>query len=106
MNEDNKDWKLELRYGKTTTPYKHFTVLADGIVGELAEGFSCPKGNAYMGVKVWALSTEQASDMLQYFGEQIGFTVKGNIQVYSTEPEQPPQENPFGYDIKFTPYDK
>jgi hypothetical protein len=36
---------------------------------------------------------------------QIGFTVTGDVLVYDTEPKAPPQENPHGYDINFTPYD-
>ena len=101
-----KDWKLKLRYGKLKTPYKHFTVLADGIVGELSEGFECAPGPAWMGMKTWAESTDQSADMIQVVGEQIGFEVKGKINVYETEPVQPPREKPFGYDITFSPYDE
>jgi hypothetical protein len=102
----NPDWKLKLRYGKIKTSYKHFTVLGAGVAGELVEGFSCPKGNAWMGMKVWATSTEEAGDMIQAIGSDIGFEVTGDIEVYETEPVQPPQENPFGYDINFTPFEK
>jgi hypothetical protein len=35
MNYEIKDWKLKLRYGKIKIDFKHFTVLTDGIVGEL-----------------------------------------------------------------------
>ena len=31
-----KDWKLKLRYGKTKTSFKHYTVLANGIVRDLS----------------------------------------------------------------------
>lgn len=105
MSDENKDWKLKLRYGKTTTPYKHFTVIADGIVGDLSEGFSCRKVKAWMGMKVWASSIDEAGDMIKSIGEHIGFTVKGRIEIYSTEPQEAPEEKPFGYDIQFTPYD-
>ena len=27
-----------------------------------------------------------------------------SILVYDTAPEEPPRDNPYGYDIKFTPY--
>lgn len=70
------DWKLKLRYGKETTPYTYFTVLAEGICGDMVEGYSCPKGNAIMAIKVWA-----------------------------TDIDEPPRENPHGYDIQFTPFD-
>lgn len=104
MEESERDWKLKLRYGKTKTPFKHYTVIASGKVGDLVEGFECPQGSAYMGIKVWAESDDEAGDMIQIIGDQIGFTVTGNIEIYITEPEQPPQENPFGYDITFTPF--
>ena len=100
-----KDWKLKLRYGKIATLFKHFTVVADGIVGDLQGGFSCRKCCAWMGMKTWATSSGESADMIKVIGKQIGFNVTGRIQVYDTEPEQPPKENPFGYDITFTPYD-
>jgi hypothetical protein len=100
-----KDWKLKLRYGKLETPYKHYTALADGIVEELVEGFQCPKGNAWMAMKTWASSTGESADMIKVIGQQIGFKVTGKIEVYETEPTQPPSDNPHGYDINFTPYE-
>jgi len=104
--ENTKNWKLKLRYGKETTPYKHFTVLGVGIVGELVEGFECPKGSAIMAIKTWATDAVESADMLRVIGGQIGFDATGEVQVYESEPEQPPRENPFGYDINFTPFDE
>jgi len=103
--EDEKNWKLKLRYGQKTTQYIHFTVLADGIVGDLVDGYECRKGLAIMAIKTWANDAEQSADMLRVIGRQIGFEATGEIQIYETEPEQPPKDNPFGYDINFTPYD-
>jgi hypothetical protein len=105
MENSEKDWKPKLRYGKIQTPYKHFTLIAEGITGELEEGFECPPGNAFMGMKVWAFSDNEAADMIQVIGKQIGFTITGSIQIYDTEPQEPPGENPHGYDIKFTPFE-
>lgn len=102
---NSNDWKLKLRYGKETTLYTHYTVLAEGVCGEIKEGFSCPKGNAIMGIKVWATDIDESSDMVISIGNQIGFEVTGEIQIYSTEPEELPRENPHGYDIQFTPFD-
>jgi len=102
MVEDN--WKLKLRYGKLQTPFKHFTAIGEGVVGELKDGFSCPKGSAFMGMKTWALSTEQSADMLRVIGSQLGFELTGNVQVYETEPVDPPSERPYGYSIQFTPF--
>jgi hypothetical protein len=104
-HQTDKNWKLKLRYGKPTTPFHHYTAIAEGVVGKLAEGFSCPPGTAFMGMKTWASSTEESGDMITAIGSQIGFTITGDIQIYETEPEQPPRDKPFGYDIKFTPFD-
>ena len=35
------DWKLKLRYGKLKTPYKHFTVFAEGCMEEESSVFEC-----------------------------------------------------------------
>jgi len=103
--ENNKNWKLKLRYGKIKTPFQHYTVLADGIVEELADDFKCPPGKAWMGMKTWSSSIEESMDMIQVIGEQIGFKITGKIYVYdNTEPNQPPRDDPYGYDINFTPY--
>ncbi|WP_206099632.1 hypothetical protein [Rheinheimera riviphila] len=104
--EEGKNWKLKLRYGKETTPYKHFTALSDGLVGDMVGGFECPKGPAIMAMKTWATDAGESADMLRVIGAQIGFEATGEIQVYETEPEQPPKDNPFGYGINFTSYDE
>ncbi len=100
-----KDWKLKLRFDKTRTPYHHFTSLADGVVGDLAEGYSCRSGKAWMSMKTWASSTDESAKMIKVIGEQVGFKVIGQIEVFETESEEPPKGNAFGYDIQFTPYD-
>jgi hypothetical protein len=97
-------WKLKLRYGRLKTPYRHYTVIAEGVVGELAQGFSCPAGDAFMGMKTWASSPDEAMDMIHVIGKEIGFTVTGRMYLYDTEPSQPPRATPHGYDIAFTPF--
>lgn len=101
-----KDWKIRLRYKKLTTPFKHYTLLADVTVGEVAEGYNCPPGNAYVSIKVWAESEDQAADVFEQVGADIGFSVKDKIEIYDTEPEKPPGERPKVYNINFTPYSK
>ncbi|MCE2571446.1 hypothetical protein [Motilimonas eburnea] len=59
-----------------------------------------------MAIKTWAINSDQSADMLKVIGRQIGFEANGKIEVYKTEPEEPPKENPFGYGINFTPYDE
>jgi hypothetical protein len=101
-----RDWKLKLRYGRLTTPYKHYTLLAQGLVGELAGGFECRPGPAVVGMKIWAVDDDQAAEVFQSIGKQIGYRITDNIEVYETAPVEPPGENPYGYDIQFTPFDK
>jgi hypothetical protein len=74
-------------------------------VGKLEDGFNCPPGKAWMSMKTWASSTGESVDMVKVIGEQVGFKITGRIEVYETEPTEPPRENPFGYDIKFTSYE-
>jgi hypothetical protein len=102
---DESDWKLKLKYGKLDTPFTHYTLLADGIVHDLEEGFECRKGKAYLGMKVWAISHDEAAEVIQSIGDQIGFEVTGEIQIFDSDPLEPPGENPFCYGITFTPYD-
>jgi hypothetical protein len=96
-----KHWKLKLRYGQLTTPYQHFTAIAEGEVTRPADGFSCSAGPAFMGMKMWASSIDESGDMVQAIGRNIGFLITGRIQIYRTEPTSPPAERPYGYDINF-----
>jgi hypothetical protein len=106
MDDDaNSAWRLALRYGQLSTPYSHFSVIAEGTVGTLSEGFSCPPGGAFMGMKAWASSSDEAIDMLRVIGQRIGFSVTGRTYVYDTEPSEPPRDDPRAYDINFTPAD-
>ena len=104
-NEPTEDWKLQYRYGKLNTPYRHYSIIADGVVEKIGGGFDAKPGPAFMGMKVWASSHEEAADMARVIGSHIGFVVTGDIQIYDTEPSEPPSDNPRGYGINFTPYD-
>lgn len=55
-------------------------------------------------MKVWATDYDEAVDMIRNIGNQIGFTVTENIEIFDSEPNQPPGEDPFGYEINFTPF--
>ena len=91
-----EDWKLDLKSGNLVTSLVHIAVFADDQVEDLIEGFEAPKGNAVMGVKVWATNIDKPPYMIRSLGDQIGFNVTGEIQIYETEPEQPPRETPYG----------
>jgi len=47
----DKNWKLKLRFGLLRTPYKHFTVVAEGVAGHLVDGYSCPPASACLAMK-------------------------------------------------------
>ena len=100
------DWKLKLRYGQIATPYKHFTVLAEGRMTKENNEYACPLGPAWMAMKTWATDTSESGDMIRAIGKQIGFDVTGRIEIYKTEAVQSPEDNPFGYDIGFTPFNE
>jgi hypothetical protein len=42
--------------------------------------------------------------MIVAIGQRLGFKPDGELQVFVTEPEEPADEQPFGYDINFTSY--
>ena len=100
-----KDWKLKLRYGHIQTPYQHFTTISDGVFTDGSNEFDCPAGPAFMTMRMWASDTEEAARMASIIGEDIGFSVTGRVHIYDTPPEEPPRDNPHGYDISFTPYE-
>jgi hypothetical protein len=75
-----------------------------GEVNNLTDGFECPKGPAYLGIKIWATSMEESADVFSAIASEIGFNITGNIDIFTSEPKQPPQENPYGYDINLTPF--
>lgn len=104
MNEHSADWKLKLRYGRLTTKFSHFTVMADGVAEQLAEGFACPPGPAWMTMKAWAEDANEAAHMIKLIASHIGFSIAGEILVYDTEPDEPAQKEPHGYGIAFTAY--
>lgn len=59
-----------------------------------------------MSIKTWAADADESAHMARIIGQQIGFSATGKIEIYETEAEQPPGENPHGYDISFVPYDE
>jgi hypothetical protein len=103
--ESNADWKLKLRYGKTVTPYQHFSLIGGGMMLDESNKYGCPLGSAVMSIKIWAEDEDHAADTFQMIGEKVGFAVDQAIEIYKTEPEEPPIDKAYGYDINFIPYD-
>lgn len=104
--KENPNLIAQLRYGKIKTPFQHHTVIAEGRAGDLVEGFECRKGPAFMALKTWSNSADEASAMIQDIGAQIGFIVTGRIEVFDSAPVKAPGEHPYGYDINFTPFNE
>lgn len=98
------DWKVKLRYGRLSTPFQHFAVLADGVAGEPIDGLECRPGPAVMSMKGWATDADEAADMLRYVSNEIGFSITGAIEVHQAELDEPPRDRPFAYSINFVPY--
>ena len=86
------------------TNFTHYTMLADGEVFEPNADFHTECGRYIMAMKVWAKDADQAADMIVAIGQRLGFKPDGELQVFVTEPEEPADEQPFGYDINFTSY--
>jgi hypothetical protein len=103
-NSINPDWKHQFLSGRLKTSFRHFTAIVEGIAGELAGGYTCRPGHAFMTMKAWALSPDDAIDMVQAVGGGVGFVTTGHIHVFGTEPELPPKDQAFGYDLDFTPF--
>lgn len=104
MKPANPDWKVQWREGRLKTPYRHFTAMVEGLVVELSMGFTCPPGYAFMVMKAWAASPDDAVDIVQVMSGQIGFTLTRPVYVFESEPALPPQNHPYGYDVDFTPF--
>nr|WP_321361046.1 hypothetical protein [uncultured Hyphomonas sp.] len=86
------------------TEFTHYTLLADGEVFAPNLDFDTERGRYIMAMKVWATDADQAADMIVAIGERLGFKPDGELQVFMTEPDEPADDEPFGYDIQFTSY--
>ena len=104
--DSSSDWKLKLRYGKAVTPYQHFSLIGGGMMLDESNKYDCRVGTAVMSAKIWALSETDAADTFQMMGDKVGFYVDQTIEVFKTEPDEPPTDYTYGYDIGFIPYDE
>jgi hypothetical protein len=86
------------------TPYQHLTILAPVIIKEYIKDFDAQPGTAYAGIKMWATDMDEAVDMAESIGAQTGFVINGRIEIYKTDPVQPPGDEPYAYDINFSYY--
>ncbi len=103
-SDDDSDWKLKLRYGKTSTPFQHATLLAVGYMDQARHDYGVDQGPAVMAAKIWSISDLDAVEIVAQVGRDIGFRITGNIEIYRTDPEEPPIDKPSVYGVNFTPF--
>lgn len=109
MSESNdwtKDWKVRLRYGKLHTPYSHFTLLGAGELTNELTWNDCRPGPAILSMKIWASCQDEAFDVFRSVAHQIEFEIDDKIELYDTDPKNPPKVEPYAYDLMFTPFER
>jgi hypothetical protein len=100
-----KNWKLNLRYGRLKTAFRHFTLIGDGEIAVANPGYGTIQGAAaFFTIKVWASDQQEAVNMLAAIGRDVGFDASGEVSVYITDPQQPPKDVSYGYDLDFHQY--
>ena len=100
------DWKALYQSGRLETPYRHYAVIMNGVAGRKAADFGAKPGPAFMGMKIWASSSAEAAQMARSYAERASFTIRGEIEVYATDPTEPPRDEPYAYSVKVTSYKK
>lgn len=102
--EPAEDWQALYKSGKLSTPYSHYSTITDGVASPKSEEFGAIQGHAILGMMLWASSPEEAAHMTRLFAERANFSIEGKIEVYGSEPSEPPRHEPHAYGIKFTPF--
>jgi len=100
-----KNWKLKLRFGKIKTPFIHYTLIAPVLISGYNEIYSAEPGNAFVGIKVWAENMDKAAELFKCLAEDAEFKIIGNIEIYETNPIEPPKDISFSYGINFSYYE-
>ena len=98
------DWKLKLRYGRVTTPFTHYTLLADGRLLAANEKLGGEPGPAFFGLKIWAVDDDEAFIIYRDIASREGFEIGDKIDLWTTDPERPPKDRPYAYGPKLTAY--
>jgi hypothetical protein len=98
------NWKLLLRDGRLKTPYEHFAVIADVEVIESNADLGTQVGPAWMGIGLWASPADVDGDLIDTLALGVGAVVRGEWEVYKTEPTEPPQDMPYAYDPSLIAY--
>tara|TARA_R110002072_G_scaffold109555_1_gene236970 strand:+ start:119 stop:460 length:342 start_codon:yes stop_codon:yes gene_type:complete len=98
------DWKRKLSDGEIETAFTHYAMVADGRVVEPSAEFKTEAGPSVLSMKAWAKDPEEAGDMIVAISNHLGFKIADKVDIYVTEPDAPPKDKPYGYDLNFTPY--
>ena len=80
--------------------FKHFSLVAGG---DTMEGHSVPDGRvgpSVMSMKVWAASVEEAVDVIISIGNEVGFKIDQNVEVFRSKATQIARDEPFAYDVR------
>jgi hypothetical protein len=79
-------------------------VPADGHVVEVSDELETELGPAWLAIKVWARDTDDAAALVEAIAPELGFEIRGRVEIYTTEPVEPPRDVPYGYDPVFGSY--
>lgn len=80
--------------------FKHFSLVAGG---DTMEGHSVPDGRvgpSVMSMKVWAASVEEAVDVIISIGNEVGFKIDQNVEVFRSKATEVARDEPFAYDVR------
>ena len=92
--------------GERTKAVSHFTVFVESRLVRETKANKGDLGFAVVSVKCWAESSEAAEDMAVFFVQELaGGFVNGKIEVLATDPDQPPETDPYGYDLTIKSFD-
>ena len=90
----------------TKSKFMHFVVIADGIAGPATKEYGVREGAAVFSIKVWASSLDEAVHIAKLIAKHSGFRIFGRLETYTGgEITSPVQSEPYGYALKFYPYD-
>lgn len=85
--------------------FKHFSIVAGG---DTMDGHQIPDGRvgpSVMSMKVWAASVEEAVDVIISIGNEVGFKIEKNVEVFRSKATQIARDEPFAYDVRIRSID-
>ena len=83
--------------------FKHFSLVAGG---DTMEGHAVPDGRvgpSVMSLKVWASSVEEAVEVIISIGNEVGFKIEQNVEVFRSKATQMARDETFAYDVRVVP---